>query len=276
MSNVNFFTKVFPLLEDKESIDLKIQRTGDELTVLLVPKIRSKTATITMSGTAEDLNEGFLEQLIIPVEKIKGLVSNAAEVKIEDAEEEEEEEEEEGSEKKEKPAAKKAEPKKAAAKKVTTKKSEEVKPKVEELVSETQTEGEINPEGKSTKEIEEEIEKQRIEEDTYLKEAADREEAAKKEAEAILAEEKAKKQAEEKRKAEEAEKLKEAFELAIKNGDDAFEARKYEEAEKHYQDANTLIPDHKEAKEKFEKANKWVKQLIAAGIIVREEVGHGA
>lgn len=255
MSKVNFFTELFSLLEDKESIDLKIQRTGDELTVLLVPKIKGKTATIVLNGTPEDLNDGFMEQLAIPVEKIKGLVSNAAEVKIEDAEEEDEKEEE-GSEKKEKPAAKKAEPKKAAAKKLTTKKVEEVK--------EFKHEEEANDiENKTSDEIESEIEKQRIEEEEAAKEAAEK-----------VAQEKAEKEAEEKRKVEEAAKLKEAFELAIKNGDEAFEARKYEEAETHYQAASTLIPDHKVAKEKFEKANKWVKQLIAAGIIVREEVGH--
>lgn len=259
MSKVNFFTELFSLLEDKESIELKVQRTGDELTVLLVPKIKGKTATITICGSPEDLNEGFMEQLSIPVEKIKGLVSNASEVKIEDAEEEEEEESED--DKKEKAeikelAKKKEAPKKAAAKKSATK-------KVEEPVAETKTEGEINPEGKSTEEVKAEIEKQRIEEEEAAKEAAEK-----------VAREKAEKEAEEKQKAEEAAKLKEAFELAIKNGDEAFEARKYEEAEKHYQDASTLIPDHKAAKEKFEKANKWVKQLIAAGIIVREEVSN--
>lgn len=255
MSKVNFFTELFPLLEDKESIDLKVQRTGDELTVLLVPKIKGKTATIVLNGTPEDLNDGFMDQLAIPVEKIKGLVSNAAEVKIEDADDSEEEEEKE---EKEKPAAKKAEPKKAAAKKATSK-------KVEEPVAETKNEGEINPEGKSTEEVESEIEKQRKEE-----------EAAAKAGEAILAEEKAKKQEEEKRKAEEVARLQEAFDLSMKQGDEFFEARKYEDAEREYEVATKLIPDHKVAKEKFEKANKWVKQLIAAGIIVREEVGHGA
>ena len=44
MSKVNFFTELFSLLEDKESIELKVQRTCDELTVLLVPKIKGKTA----------------------------------------------------------------------------------------------------------------------------------------------------------------------------------------------------------------------------------------
>lgn len=91
MSKVNFFTELFSLLQDKESIELKVQRTCDELTVLLVPKIKGKTATITICGSPEDLNEGFMEQLTIPVEKIKGLVSNAAEVKIEDADDSDEE-----------------------------------------------------------------------------------------------------------------------------------------------------------------------------------------
>lgn len=257
MSKVNFFTELFSLLEDKESIELKVQRTCDELTVLLVPKIKGKTATITICGSPEDLNEGFMEQLTIPVEKIKGLVSNAAEVKIEDADDSDEEEEEEDG--KEKPEAKKAALKKAAAKKSATKKVEEEKPKVEEPVEE------INPEGKSTEEVEAEIERQRIEEEEVAKEAAEK-----------VAQEKAEKEAEEKQKAEEAALLQEAFELAIKNGDEAFEARKYEDAEREYEMASKLMPDHKAAKEKFEKANKWVKQLIAAGIIKREEVGHGA
>jgi PRTRC genetic system protein E len=258
MSKVNFFTELFPLLEDKESIELKVQRTGDELTVLLVPKIKGKTATIVLNGTAEELNDGFMEQLIIPVDKIKGLVSNATEVKIEDADDEEEEEEE-GEEKK--PEAKKAAPKKAAAKK--TGKVKEEAPKVEE-VAETIAKGEINPEGKSTEAIEHEIEKQRIEEEEDAKLAAEQ-----------VAKEKS--EAEEKRLAEEeAARLKEAFENHIKVGDELFEVRKYEDAEREYEMASKLMPDHKAAKEKFEKANKWVKQLIAAGIIKREEAAHGA
>jgi len=273
MSKVNFFTELFPLLEDKESIELKVQRTGDELTVLLVPKIRSKTATVTISGSPEDLNDGFMEQLTIPVEKIKGLISNAAEVKIEDVEEEEEEESEDNDDKKEKPEAKKAAPKKAAAKKVTSKKAEEVKP-VEPVV-ETKTEEEFTPAGKSTEEIEAEIEKQRIADEAAAKEAADK-----------AAQEKAEQEAEEKRKAEEEEKIKaekaaflqETFNTEIKLGDEAFEARKYEDAEKHYELATKILPDHKAAKEKFLKAEKWVNQLIAAKILParKEVVDHGA
>lgn len=272
MSKVNFFTELFPLLEDKESIELKVQRTGDELTVLLVPKIKGKTATIAISGSPEDLNDGFMEQLTIPVEKIKGLVSNAAEVKIEDVEEEEEEESEDADDKKDAPAGKKAAPKKAAAKKVTTKKVGEVKP-VEPVV-ETETEKEFTTEGKSSDDIEAEIEKQRIEDEAAAKEVEDK-----------IAQEKAEQEAEEKRKAEEEEKIKaekaaflqETFNTEIKLGDEAFEARKYEDAEKHYELATKILPEHKAASEKFEKAKKWVNQLITAGILpARKEVEHGA
>jgi PRTRC genetic system protein E len=269
MSKVNFFTTLSSYLDDKESIDLKVQKTGLDLTVLLVPKIKGKTATIVLSGTAEELDEEFFSELSKPVEKIKGLVSNADEVKIEDAEEEEEEESEDDKKEKaeikelaKKTATKKAEIKELA-KKTATKKVEKDKLKVEEPVAETKTEGEINPEGKSTEAIEEEIQKQRIEDEVAAKEAADK-----------VAQEKAEKEAEEKRKAEEAARLQEAFDLAIKNGDEAFEARKYEDAEESYKAATILFTDHKAAKEKYEKANKWVKQLIAAGIIVREEVSN--
>lgn len=233
MNKVNFFTELFPLLEDKESIDLKIQRTGDELTVLLVPKIKSKTATVTICGSPEDLNDGFMEQLTIPVEKIKGLVSNAAEVKIEDADDSEEEKED----KKEKPAIKKVEQKKAAAKKSATK-------KVEEPVAE------INPEGKSMDAIEAEIEKQRIEEEEAAKEAAE-------------------KAAQE--KAEEERISKELKDLVLK-GDTAFKACLFREAKKLYQEANLLQPNDKAITEKLTKANKWVEQLINDGVIKEEEV----
>lgn len=245
MSNVNFFTELSLLMQDKDSITLQIQKTKEELTILLVPKINGKTATITLCGSPDDLNQGFMEQLIIPVEKIKGLISNAAEAKIEDVEEEEREEEEE-----KKLETKKVAPKKISAKKVASKISEDAKQEIEPGIE--------NPEGKTSEEIEKEIEEERIkqEEANKLAEIAEQEAKVKEACEA---------------------KVKEDFNEAIKLGDEAFEARKYEDAEKHYETASILMPDNKIAKEKFEKSQKWVKQLITAGIIVRkEEETHGA
>ena len=275
MSKVNFFTELFPLLEDKESIDLKVQRTGDELTILLVPKIKGKTATIAISGSPEDLNDGFMAELVKPVEKIKGLVSNASEAKIEDVEEEEEELEDTDDEK-DAPVGKKAAAKKAAPKKAAAKKTEGVKP-VEPVKEEKEVvPGADHPEGKTSEQIEAEIEAERLKEEA--------EENARQEAEheKVLAEEqiaieKAEKEAEEKRKAEAAEKEAKAkgkFEAHMKAGDEAFEARKYELAEEEYQKATELFPENKVAIEKFEKAYKWVNQLINAKILpARKEKG---
>jgi PRTRC genetic system protein E len=251
MSKVNFFTELFPLLEEKESIELKVQRTGDELTVLLVPKIKGKTATIVLNGTAEELNDGFMDQLTIPVDKIKGLVSNAAEVKIEDVEEKEEEEEEEGEEKKQKPEGKKAAPKKAAAKK--SGKAKEEAPKIEE-VAETKTEEEINPEGKSTDDVEAEIEKKRIEDEEAEKLAAKQ-----------VAKENAEKEAE-----ENARISKEITDFVLK-GDNAFKACLFREAKKFYQEAHDLNQNDTAISEKLAKANKWLEQLINDGVIKEEE-----
>jgi PRTRC genetic system protein E len=238
MNKVNFFTELSALMQDKESIDLKIQKTGDELTVLLVPKIKGKTATITMSGSAEDLNEGFMSELLKPIEKINGLVSTASEVEIKDAEEDDNEEEAE----EKKPEAKKSAPKKAATKKVDVVKSED----------ETPT---ITIDDKSTDEIEAEIEKERIEAE---------------EAERLASEQVEKEKAEQEAKEVE---LKEEFNHLIKLGDESLNARQYEEAEINYQKASKLFPDNKEVYEKFIKAQKWVSQLIAAGILPeRKEV----
>ena len=89
---INLFTAIVAaeLLKDKESIDFKIERTGNEFTVMVVPKIEGKKAVLTFSGTPEELDNGIMDEILKPVEKIKGMISNADTVEIQDAEEKKE------------------------------------------------------------------------------------------------------------------------------------------------------------------------------------------
>lgn len=246
MSKLNFFTPIESLLQDKESIEIKVQKTGDELTVLLVPKMQGKTATITLNGTAEELEEGFLAELQKPIEKIRGLKSNAEEAKVEDLEESEEEENiPEGSEK----GRDIAKEKKAAAKKEASKKPT-AKEKLKKVVENRDTE--INPEEKTTEQIKAENEQAKAEEDAKLKA----------EAEAKAAEEEAKK---------EAERIAKEIADLVSKGDAAFKACLFRDAKKHYQEAHQLKQDDEAIAEKLAKANKWVDQLISDGVIKEEE-----
>ena len=64
-------------LKDNESIDLKIQKTGDEYAVLVIPRMEGHKTDIIVSGTSEELDENLIAEILKPVEKIRGLKSNA-------------------------------------------------------------------------------------------------------------------------------------------------------------------------------------------------------
>jgi PRTRC genetic system protein E len=89
---INLFTVIAAteILKDKESIDFKIERTGDEFTIMVVPKIAGKKAVLTFSGTPEELDQAIIGEILKPVEKIKGMTSNADSVEITDTEEKKE------------------------------------------------------------------------------------------------------------------------------------------------------------------------------------------
>ena len=118
---INLFTAIVAaeLLKDKESIEFKIERTGEQLTVTVVPKISGKKAVLTFSGSPEELDNGIMDEIMKPVEKIKGMISNADTVEIQDTEEKKE--------------VKKADQPKTEKKAVIKKaEKEEVAPKVDE------------------------------------------------------------------------------------------------------------------------------------------------
>lgn len=89
---INLFTVIAAaeILKDKESIEFKIERTADEFTVMVVPKIAGKKAVLIFSGTPEELDETIIAEILKPVEKIKGMISNADTVEILDTEEKKE------------------------------------------------------------------------------------------------------------------------------------------------------------------------------------------
>lgn len=268
-----FFTAIaaIELLKDGDSLDVKIQRTGDEFTLLVVPHVSKKTADLVMSGTPEELDEHFITELQKPFAKSPGLKSNADSVDLE--EEEENEEEESGASKKALPkkavdtSKNKNNSKKAAPKKATVAKKDD-KPEEEEEEEEKESE-----EDKAKREAEEQADAERI-----AQEEADQ----KAEAEKLEAEKKA---AEEKAAAEVEAKLSKArFKKAMELGEKAFTDRKYEESEVYYQYASELNPNDEKAKEVYNKSKSWVDRLIEGKVLdgrildsekLREEVNNG-
>lgn len=143
MTKVSIFAIIATLLEDKQSVDLKIQKVGDELVLLVDPKINGKTAAFTMSGTPEEMDEHFITELQKPIEKIKAFVSTADKAEVADDETEEKDKKPAKKGKPEKPAPAKG--KKSPAKKgKDTETSEEESEEEEE--SETEEEEEKTPE----------------------------------------------------------------------------------------------------------------------------------
>lgn len=110
-NQLKFFTIISSLIESGEMLDLRITKAGEELAVLVTTSIKGKKASPQITGSPEDLDAGFIDEINKPIEKIRGLVSDADTVKITDASEEESEEE-----KTVPKVAKKADSKKAIAK----------------------------------------------------------------------------------------------------------------------------------------------------------------
>lgn len=244
--DTNFFQITEKLLTDKESLELKIQKVGDQLAVLVMPKIKEKKAIVTINGTAAELDEHFFNELQKPIEKINGLQSTADTAPIEDDEEAETSEEEIKKELKEDTA-------KAKEKKRGRKKSG-----IKELVSETA----INEEEKQERETKPEQETNASTEQNELNfqaQEVDKE-----------AEEKAHLEAEENARREK-EELEATFTHYIESGDRAFNKHKYKQALDYYTKAEQLKPNNKEAGKKIELAAKWVKVLNENGLLNEEE-----
>lgn len=75
------------ILNNKDSMTIQIQKTDEEFTVMVVINKDGKLCHPVVSGTADELDEGIMQEIIKPIEKIKGLKSNADSVAIEDNDE---------------------------------------------------------------------------------------------------------------------------------------------------------------------------------------------
>lgn len=138
---MEFFKELSSLLSGTKKVTIIAQSVGDQITVGFFPEfaskdINEKVKMCSITGTPEEMDQGFFAEIRKPIEAASaGLKSNAEEVatEIKAAAEEELEDEKAEKERKEKAAAKKSAPVKKAAptKKVETKKPAATAPKKE-------------------------------------------------------------------------------------------------------------------------------------------------
>lgn len=240
--DTNFFQITEKLLNDKESLELKIQKVGDQLAVLVMPKIKAKKAIVTINGTAQELDEHFFNELQKPIEKINGLQSNADTAPIEDDEEAETAEEKVNT-----PVKKITQPEKNKRGRKSKTETNNNQAQPEEQESETKPEQETN----TAAEVE--LAEQQAKEEAEIAEKAHLE---------AEAEENARREKEE---------LEATFTHYIESGDRAFNKHKYKQALDYYTKAEQLKPNNKEAGKKIELAAKWVKVLNENGLLNEEE-----
>ncbi len=123
---MEFFKPLVEVAGKFESLTIKITPVGDKLTVLVLPGVNNKELTeklipVTMTGTAQELDDEFLIHIKQAIAAVTGVTTNLEqfEKKVEEAGKELEEEAKDSkpakSNKKEKPAAKKPAPKKKVA-----------------------------------------------------------------------------------------------------------------------------------------------------------------
>lgn len=140
---MEFFKPLVEVAGKFESLTIKITPVGDKLTVLVLPGVNNKELNeklipVTMTGTAQELDDEFLVHIKQAIAAVTGVTTNLEqfEKKVEEAGKELEEEAKDSkpakSNKKEKPAAKKPAPKKKVAEPVVEEDAEEEKEEEEE------------------------------------------------------------------------------------------------------------------------------------------------
>lgn len=122
------------ILNNKDSMTIQIQKTDEEFTVMVVINKDGKLCHPVVSGTADELDEGIMQEIIKPIEKIKGLKSNADSVAIEDVDEGKKIKKPDTTTKTDDGKGKKASAKKVEAAKTTPEEKQPVEPVVTEPV----------------------------------------------------------------------------------------------------------------------------------------------
>lgn len=258
-----FFKEIAETMGDRQELRLNITKIGTDLVILAVPNFKDEGKHITISGSPEDLDLGFIEEIKKPLSvKAEKLISNADSVSTE---EEEEEEEEEG--KDNPPVTKKASGKgKTAMKKDKNKKPGD---KVEAPVPEVKVEDKPEVKDNEFTDTQEMILGKDKKEFTITMTADAPEE--KKEETPVLINENPQQtntpvvepevKEELKEEEEEGPSKDELFEFFMAEGKQAFADRKYNEAEDAYTKAVELKPDDKKAKSDLDQASKWVRAI---------------
>lgn len=79
----NFFQNITNLIGDGTTLSVNIFKSGDRVTVSLLPKVKDlndpaaqKIQPIILNGTAQELDQGFLEAVASPLKKSSGIISN--------------------------------------------------------------------------------------------------------------------------------------------------------------------------------------------------------
>lgn len=88
--NIQLFKALVALdvLKDKDSITIRIEKTDEEFTVMVGINKDGKKCHPVISGTADELDEGIMQEITKPIERINGLKSNADTAEIEDNDDE--------------------------------------------------------------------------------------------------------------------------------------------------------------------------------------------
>lgn len=226
-----FFTVLMELLKDKEAIDLTIQRTEDELTILVNTKIAGKKAIFSIAGSAEELDHEFMENLLKPIDKILGLKTNVDEVKIEEDKDEDS------------TSSSSSSKNKSSAKKPAAKSKTNPSPMAKAVKKENDAEKKAAKEPVKKEPTPEELEQ-----------------AAAKKAE------EAKKLKEKEDNAKYDDLMKQATEK-LKEDD----VKKHYAVRKLYNEALEIKPDDVKAKEGVKQCNMWIDQLIKMSLLKPEE-----
>lgn len=80
------FQNFASMLGDGDTLNITITKKSDKIIVSLVPKlantkedVQKKITPLVLSGTPDELNDGFINAITSPIQKATGIISNAKE-----------------------------------------------------------------------------------------------------------------------------------------------------------------------------------------------------
>lgn len=80
---MNFFSQISGLIPEGVDLNITVRRSGNRLIVSVIPKSNSlkdeaqnRLAPLVVTGTTDELNEGFIEAISNPIKQATGLLIN--------------------------------------------------------------------------------------------------------------------------------------------------------------------------------------------------------